>query len=102
MTKLMFCQPLHCLPSITKVVRKKYNKAAIEYGLELCRYPNRFHFFLFFSFFLAPNSPLVATVIALLMLSVDIHREAGADPGFFLGGCAPQYSTMDLRNCLVT
>ena len=51
MTKLMFCQPLHCLPSITKVVRKKYNKAAIEYGLELCRYPNRFHFFLFFFFF---------------------------------------------------
>ena len=77
MTKLMLCQPLHCLPSITKVVRKKYNKAAIVYGLELCRYPNRFHFFLF----LAPNSPLVATVKALLMISVDINREAGADSG---------------------
>ena len=99
MTKLMLCQPLHCLPSITKVVRKKYNKAAIVYGLELCRYPNRRHFF---PFFFAPNVPLVATVIALLMLSVDIHRQAGSDPGFFLGGCAPQYSTMDLRNCLVT
>ena len=55
MTKLMFCQPLHCLPSITKVVRKKYNKAAFEYGLELCRYPNRRHFFPFF--FCAKRSP---------------------------------------------
>ena len=34
-----------------------------------------------FSFFLAPNSPLVATVKALLMISVDINREAGADSG---------------------
>lgn len=42
-----------------------------------------------FSFFLAPNSPLVATVKALLMISVDINREAGADSGliFFRRVC---------------